>query len=137
MKMSPLSSWPALDVVIETAGGIRSGRLASLTVLPLPFDGGSCARILRSLAGRAIWTLKAPSSPPAIFRCVLTSTVSPVRKRLSGTKLAPLPSECASSLPRCSPLSEPRTSMSPILSGATLRKLNCVCADADTTPGAG
>ena len=42
-------------------------------------------------------------------RSVRTVTVSPPRSGSESTKLAPLPSECACSVPACEPLRDPVT----------------------------
>ena len=100
--MSP-SSFGAESFSSATAVGVRSGRERNCWVPPGTtlasdsFPGPIC------LAGCSIRKWNLPSPTPRTFRCVVTATVSPGSNGLTATKLAPRPSESASTRPSWSP----------------------------------
>jgi hypothetical protein len=68
---------------------------------------------------------------------VRTVTVSPARNGVAGTKLTPLPSGCACSVPVCAPLREPVTVTAPACAAVTPRRLISVPRSAVLAPGDG
>ena len=68
---------------------------------------------------------------------MLTVTVSPGTNGLTGRKLAPWPSESASTRPSCSPEREPTTLTFPIFEAAVPRKVICVPGIPYWLPGTG
>ena len=79
----------------------------------------------------------APSRPPAMSSWVRTITRSPGRNGCSGTKLAPLPSECACRVPACAPLRAPVTVTGPSSAAGAPRNVTCASGRATCEPGVG
>ena len=84
-----------------------------------------------------ILKLTAPSLSPTSGWSARTVTVSPGAKGRDGRKLAPLPSEWATSQPAWPPVREPVTRTPVTSPRAAPRKLTCVLGEATGVPAAG
>src|SRR5436305_15085804 len=68
---------------------------------------------------------------------VPTVTISPAANGVAGSKLPPLPSESACTVPGCEPLRDPVTVIVPSWLAGTPRKVICVAGEANCPPGIG
>ena len=88
-------------------------------------------------ATSAISKVNEPFAAPSTGRALCTVTFSPAMNGAVGRKLAPSPSESASTRPTCTPLSEPMTLTGPMAPPGTPRKEIWVSGRLYRLPGLG
>jgi hypothetical protein len=137
--MSPGAAF-CVFVLIVTFGGRRSGRDAKCETCDAGVGVAPGAGVLlaaKPAANRAMVNVNVPCSPPRMASAVATVTRSPSVNAVAGSKLAPRPSEWATTRPVCAPLWLPVTVTVPRRGAVTPRKLIVVFGDAVGVPGDG